>query len=314
MISDAVLPGGFVLNVYKEIPWTSHDAVSRVRRILGTRQVGHAGSLDPFACGVLVLAVGRATRLVEYLMELPKCYRGTFLFGRRTVSGDCAGKLLEEGEVPRVDQAGLQEIADSFVGHGVQVPPMVSAVKHEGKRLYELARKGVEVERAPRPVYIERFTIHRVELPRVDFELDCGRGTYVRTLIEDLAGRLQALATVESLTRTRVGPLAVWDSVRLISSPGNARAGLLAGAIPMAQAVGHLPMARLSERWVQRVRHGGSPPWKAVTFEHAPRPGQTLRLLGPEGELIATAKLDLLPGPADRPLEQSCFLRLDRVF
>jgi len=298
MPAAADLPSGFVLNVYKEIPWTSHDAVSRVRRILGTRQVGHAGSLDPFASGVLIVAVGRATRLVEYLMNHPKRYRGTLVFGRRTSSGDAGGAIVEEGPAPQVDRGVLEETARAFLGSGFQVPPMVSAVKHEGKRLHELARKGVTVERAPRPIHIERFEILDVELPRVDFELDCGRGTYVRTLVEDFAARLGAIASVESLMRLGVGPFDLGDASRLISEPGCTRDGLLAQRVSMAEALAHLPAVPLGERWARQVRH---------------RPGQVVRLLGTDGDLIATAVVDLMPGPADRPIEQSCHLRLDRV-
>lgn len=305
---------GFLLNVYKEVPWTSHDAVGRVRRILGVRQVGHAGSLDPFACGVLLIAVGRATRLVEYLMAPAKSYRGTMILGRRTTTGDAGGAILEEGPVPEVDLESLRAAATGFVGHGMQVPPMVSAIKVEGKRLYDLARRGISVERAPRPVHIARFEITGMELPRVDFELECGRGTYVRTLAEDFAAKFSAKASVESLTRTAIGCFRVEDAVRLISEPGNTREGLLARAMGMAEAVAHLPAVRLSEKWAQRVRHGGAPPWSSLDEKAPPQPGATVRLLAPGGELIAIAVVELLPGPADRPLERSCHLRLERVF
>lgn len=304
---------GFILNVYKEVPWTSHDAVARVRRILGLRQVGHAGSLDPFAAGVLLVAVGRATRLAEFLMEQPKSYRGTMIFGRRTNSGDAGGAILEEGPVPDLSLEQLRETAASFLGHGMQVPPMVSAVKHEGKRLYQLARRGVEVARPPRPVFIGRFDIVGFEPPRVDFEVDCGKGTYIRTLVEDFGARCHALASVESLARTAVGPFQVADACRLISAPGNTRTGLLERAVPMAEALAHLPAVRLGERWAQRVRHGAAPSFASLASDLECRPGQTVRLLGPDGELIAVASVELVPGPADRPLAESCHLRLDRV-
>jgi tRNA pseudouridine55 synthase len=306
--------GGFVLNVYKEIPWTSHDAVARVRRILDTRSVGHAGSLDPFASGVLVVAVGRATRLVEYLMDQPKEYRGTMLLGRRTTSGDSGGQVVEERPVPALDMEALRREAAGFVGETLQVPPMVSALKHAGQRLYDLARKGVEVERAPRPVRIYRFDIVRLDPPRIDFELTCGRGTYVRTLVEDFAGRLGAVAMVEALVRTRVGPFEVADSCRLISEPGNTRAGLFGQAISMSAAVPHLTEGRVGERWAQRLRHGGVPPLRGVTFREPPVPGAAIRLVGADGDLLAVARLDWSPGPADRPIEESCCLRLERVF
>jgi tRNA pseudouridine55 synthase len=306
--------GGFVLNVYKEIPWTSHDAVHRVRRILGTKAAGHAGSLDPFASGVLVVAVGRATRLAAYLMEHPKRYRGTLVLGRRTSTGDAGGEVVAEAPIPRAGVNELQKAADTFLGSQLQVPPMVSAVKHEGRRLYELARQGIEVERRARPIVIHRFAITGVELPRVDFELDCGRGTYVRTLVEDLAARLDTNAFVESLARIRVGPFDVADSCRLISLPCSEREGLLARAVPMADAVDHLPPVQVEARWVHRLRQGAVPPWKGMRFESPPVIGSTVRLLGPERDLLAIATLELLPGPVERPVEQACTVRLDRVF
>jgi tRNA pseudouridine55 synthase len=306
--------GGFILNVYKEIPWTSHDAVARVRRILETRQVGHAGSLDPFASGVLVVAVGRATRLVGYLMDQPKEYRGTMLLGRRTTSGDLGGQVVEERSVPVLDLDSLRREASEFVGETMQVPPMVSALKHRGQRLYDLARKGIEVERTPRRVRIDRFEVTHVEPPRVDFELGCGRGTYVRTLVEDFAARIGTVAMVEALTRTRVGPFSVADSSRLISAPGNTRAGLTAQAVSMAAAVPHLVEGRVSDRWAQRLRHGGAPPLRGITFGEPPTPGAAIRLVGGDGDLLAVGRLEWLPGPADRPIEDSCCLRLERVF
>jgi tRNA pseudouridine55 synthase len=305
---------GFVLNVYKEVPWTSHDAVSRVRRILGIHAVGHAGSLDPFASGVLVVAVGRATKLVPYLMEQTKSYHGTFVLGRRTSTGDAGGEVISEVPVPEIGREELQEAADSFLGSTLQVPPMVSAVKHEGHRLYDLARKGIEVERQPRPIMVNRFAITGVEPPRVDFDVDCGRGTYIRTLIEDLAARLGTAAFVESLTRTRVGPFEVADSCRLISPPCSEKGGLMQRAIKMSEAVPHLPSVQVEGRWVHRLRQGAIPPWKGMRFESPPRLGSTVRLLGPERDLLAIATLELLPGPVERPLEQACTVRLDRVF
>ncbi len=306
--------GGFVLNVYKEIPWTSHDAVARVRRILDTRAVGHAGSLDPFASGVLVVAVGKATRLVEYLMDQPKEYRGTMLLGRRTTSGDSGGELMEERPVPPLDPEVLRREAAQFVGETMQVPPMVSALKRDGKRLYDLARQGIAVERPPRPVRIDRFEILRLDPPRVDFELGCGRGTYVRTLVEDFADRLGTVGMVEALTRTRVGPFEVADSCRLISEPCCRRTGLFARAIAMAAAVPHLAEGRVGDRWAQRIRHGGVPPLSGVTFQETPAPGAAVRLTGADGDLLAVARLEWSPGPADRPIEESYCLRLERVF
>ena len=304
---------GLVLNVYKEIPWTSHDAVARVRRILGIKQVGHAGSLDPFACGVLVVCAGRATKLLPHLVDLGKGYRGTLRFGRRSASGDLDGELVEEGAVPSIDLGALQAATRPFVGRISQIPPMVSALKVQGQRLHDLARKGIEVERAPRLVDVHRFEITKLELPRAEFEIECGKGTYVRTLVEDLARSVGSLALVETLTRTHVGPFEVADACRLISAPCFEREGLLSRAIDMNTALGHLRAAKVESSWIRRVRQGGLPPRSALRFDYAPRQGERIRLIGPEGELLAIARWDLMPGPADLPIEAALSLELERV-
>lgn len=309
----ALESAGLVLNVYKEIPWTSHDAVSRVRRILGIRQVGHGGSLDPFANGVLIVCVGRATKLLTHLVDLGKGYRGTLRLGRRTDSGDLGGQLLEERAVPALDRVALQSAADRFVGTIEQIPPMVSAVKIDGQRLYDLARKGVEVERPARRVEIGRFTITKVELPRVDFEVECGKGTYIRTLAEDLAKAVGTVGMIETLSRTHVGPFEIADACRLISPPGSTRDGLLAQAVDMNRALSHLQGVKVDHAWIRRLRQGGVPPRNALHPETAPRPGQRVRLVGPAGDLLAIARWDLLPGPADRPIDASLCLELERV-
>lgn len=305
---------GFVLNVYKEVSWTSHDAVARVRRILGERQIGHAGTLDPLASGVLLMGVGRGTKLLPYLTELRKEYRGTFLFGVRTSTGDLGGEQLARGPIPDLNRAQVQEIANGFLGRSMQIPPMVSAVKHEGRRLYELARKGIEVERQPRPVEIFRFEILAVDPPRVDFLLECGRGTYVRTLVEDVAGRIGTLGAVEALSRTRVGRFESSDSCRLISPPCYEAAGLQERAVSLRDALGNLPEIELDRTWIRRVRQGGVPPWSALHLDFDPETPATVRLVSPESELVALGRIELRPGPADRPRQESLSLRLERVF
>jgi tRNA pseudouridine55 synthase len=306
-------PNGFVLNVYKEIAWTSHDAVARIRRILDTRRVGHAGTLDPLASGVLVIGVGRATKLLQYLVELPKTYRGTLRFGVRTESGDGGGRLLETGPIPDLDLNALQQVARGFEGGYEQIPPMVSAVKQNGKRLYDLAREGKTVQRAPPRVEIERFDLLRYDSPRVDFEVVCGKGTYVRALVEDLAERVGTVAAIESLTRTAIGSFTVDESARLISRPGSERAGLKAVAIPMGDALLHLPQVAIREPWAQKLRHGVLPPPSELELDPALR-GSCVRLLGPAEELLGLGRVE--EGLADDSTDRltAPVLRLEKVF
>ena len=306
---------GFVLNVYKEISWSSHHAVDRVRRILGLRKVGHAGTLDPLAGGVLVIGVGRATKLLSYLTELPKVYRGTILLGVKTTSGDLGGSVLLESTPPALSEAEVVSAAQRFLGPYDQIPPMVSAVKHEGKRLYQLARRGVEVERTPRRVQIHRFSILDFASPRIDFEIECSKGTYVRTLAEDLAASLGTIATVEWLNRVAVGGFSVDDSVRIISRPGSTRDGLRGASVTMSAALAHLPAVQVAVRAVERLRRGEIPPRSELDFgECEPPPDAPFRVVDPGGTLLGIGRCELLPGPSDRPQGANTVLRLDRIF
>jgi len=302
---------GFVLNVRKPAGWTSHDAVQRLRRILHYRRIGHTGTLDPFATGVLLCCVGRATKLSNYLMDLTKEYAGTMLFGRRTSTGDIAGEVLEDSCPPVPERVQLEQAARAFEGDIMQVPPMISALKHEGRRLYQLARAGVTVERRPRRVHVEQFAIEAVAGQRIRFRVRCARGTYVRTLVEDYGTRLGATACVAELCRTRVGPFAV-DAA--LGVEGEVEAGTLtASAIPMAAALEHLPRWRVPGFWVRKLRDGQAPPWLVIDLETQPQAGETGRLVGPEDELIALGRADVQPGRADRPWYDTLELQILRV-
>ncbi len=305
-------PGvGFVLSINKRSPWTSHDAVARVRRILGIRKVGHTGTLDPFATGVLLCCVGRATKLSNALMELRKEYEGWMRFGVKTTTGDSSGEMLQEWSAPLPAGEQLHATARRFEGKIMQVPPMVSALKHQGRRLYQLARKGITVEREARPVVVDAFEILEVAEPRVRFRVRCARGTYVRTLVEDFGEALGAGACVDELCRTRVGGFAVEEAVDLEAVEGAEE--LAARAIPMAEAVGHLPAWTVPSFWATKLRRGQAPPWVVLDVEEPPREGQTGRLLGAEGDLLALGRAALSPGPADRPWQDALRLELLRV-
>ncbi len=288
---DRAANPGYFLNVYKEISWTSHHLVDRVRRILGLRRIGHAGALDPLANGVVVLGVGRATKLLPFITELPKVYRGVIRLGMKTASGDLGGALLEERDVPVLTRDVISETAQSFVPGYDQVPPMVSALKRGGRRLYKYARKGQTVEREPRPVAIAEFRVVDYTRPRIDFELRCGQGTYVRALAEDLAEKLGTVATLECLTRAEVGLFSIDDAVRIISLPGSSDSGLREAAVTVEHALAHLPAARVDQAWAERVRNGISPAGEHVAFDtERPETGSVVRILGPGEELLALGK------------------------
>jgi tRNA pseudouridine55 synthase len=193
--------------VDKEAGWTSHDVVARCRGIFGQRRVGHAGTLDPDATGVLLVGLGRVTRLLRFLTALPKTYTTDIVLGRSTSTLDASGEVLESFDMSGVTPGAVQAAADALTGEIEQVPPMVSAVKVGGRRLHELARQGVEVERAARPVSVYRFVTEpdpaRPGIYRA--EIECSSGTYIRVLAQDLGAALGGGAHVANLRRTRIG-------------------------------------------------------------------------------------------------------------
>jgi tRNA pseudouridine55 synthase len=191
---------------------TSHDVVDHVRRASGVRRIGHTGTLDPAATGLLILCVGHATRLSDFLVGMDKVYEGAMRFGVVTDSYDLDGKVVEERPVPDLSEAEIQAAFDRFTGDILQLPPMVSAVKVGGERLYKLARRGETVEREPRPVTVKEFTLLDYRAPDALFRVRCTRGTYARTLCYDVGETLGCGATLASLRRTGVGHHSVENS------------------------------------------------------------------------------------------------------
>jgi tRNA pseudouridine55 synthase len=204
---------GFLV-VDKEAGMTSHDVVGVLRRQLGERRVGHAGTLDPDATGVLVVAVGRATRLMRFVVGADKAYSGTIVLGTSTSTLDSSGEVTGTFEMGHVTVSDVRSAAAELVGRGEQIPPMVSAIKIEGKRLYELARAGEEVDRAPRPIEVLRFDVEESEEPNAfGFIVECSSGTYVRSLVADLGTSLGGGAHLRGLRRTRVGAFDLADAL-----------------------------------------------------------------------------------------------------
>jgi len=212
-----------VLAIWKPAGWTSHDVVAKARRLLRERRIGHTGTLDPAVTGVLPLCVGRATRMVEYLQESPKTYQATLRFGLATDTEDLSGNVIETGDASFLTQSMIEEAALSFVGEIDQIPPMVSAVKVDGKRLYELARQGLTVERKPRRVTIHRLDVLGVnaggERPELTFSVTCSKGTYIRTLCTDIGRKLGVPAVMAELVRTESAGLRREQCVTLEQIP-----------------------------------------------------------------------------------------------
>ena len=197
-----------IINVYKEQGYTSHDVVAKLRGILHMKKIGHTGTLDPDAVGVLPVCIGRATKLCGMITDWGKAYEAVMLLGTRTDTQDVSGTVLEQKEV-NVTEVQIMDTINSFVGEYDQIPPMYSALKHNGKKLYELARQGIEVERKARRINISSIHVNELNLEdkvkTVTFTVECSKGTYIRTLCEDIGNKLGCGACMQSLKRTRVG-------------------------------------------------------------------------------------------------------------
>lgn len=280
-----------VLNVLKPPGMTSHDVVAVVRRLLRQKRVGHTGTLDPGAAGVLPVCVGQATRLAEYLSELGKVYRAEVVFGVATDTQDGFGSVTERRPCPGLTAAAVRDVLPRFTGPVRQVPPMVSAVKVGGRRLYELAREGREVERAARTVTIHRLALLHFQPgpePVARLEVACSKGTYVRVLAADIGAALGVPAHLAHLVRTAAGPFDLTGSVTLEElAAGPVEQYLL----PAAAAVAFLPQVVLDAAAAAGVRHGRVP---RLPGDRLPAAGP-VALLGPGGELLATARVDAGP-------------------
>ncbi len=204
------------LNLRKAAGFTSHDAVNLVRKIFATKKVGHAGTLDPAAVGVLPVAVGRATKFIEYLAECDKTYRAEIIFGVATDSGDLDGEIIasvEDFKLPSVEE--IHAVVENFIGEIEQTPPKHSAIKINGRKAYDLARRNIEFEMPRRTVKINAIKILRVEKNLVALEVDCGKGTYIRSLAVDIGAALKIPAALKFLERVRVGNFDIENSVTL---------------------------------------------------------------------------------------------------
>jgi tRNA pseudouridine55 synthase len=247
---------GFLL-IDKDAGWTSHDVVAKVRGITGKRKIGHAGTLDPMATGLVVLGLGKATRLLRFVQDAPKEYVARACFGVATDSLDADGAVLSREPMP-VSEAEVRDVMSRFVGRVAQIPPMVSARKVEGRRLYELAREGIEVEREARTVEISSLDLLDFapsDYPEVSFRVVCSKGTYVRTLADDMARALGGRAHLTSLRRLRNGSLRV-DDAHSVGEVAAAGPGWRDLALPAAAGLPDLPQVTVGDDTAVAVRNG----------------------------------------------------------
>jgi tRNA pseudouridine55 synthase len=261
---------------------TSHDAVDQVRRVLNERRVGHAGTLDPMATGLLVMAVGASTRLLRFAQSETKRYEGVVTFGVRTDSLDADGEVLERRDVPALEVADVNERATSMLGSQQQTPPMVSAIKVNGRRLHALAREGIEVEREPRTVRIDAFELAPLEEDTWSFAVTCSTGTYVRVLLSDMAERLGTIGHLSALRRVASGHHVVSDALTYFDFEDRVSLGASVLAPPRA-FVEHLTSVTISDDEERRFRQG-----QRVSLD-APGDGE-IAALNTAGALVAVVR------------------------
>ncbi len=278
------MPTGILL-LDKPQGLTSNGALQRVRRAFGAASAGHVGTLDPMATGMLPLCLDEATKVIAQIESGAKCYEFTVRLGARTDTGDAEGAVVEETAVPPLDATAIEQVLGRFRGLQQQVPPMYSALKREGRPLYELARKGIEVERAARTIDIRRLELTSFTPAALDLVCECAKGTYIRVLGEDLARALGTLGHLTRLRRTWVEPFRDLPMVSLEAALAGAEhaQGLLAPDV----ALKALPEARLAEAQVAALRNG-----QAVRCGSDPMPaaGARVRLYGPGGVFLGLAE------------------------
>ncbi len=275
-----------VLNLIKPVGWSSRDVVNRVERIIRPVKAGHAGTLDPLASGVLVICLGDATRLIDYVQQLPKEYIAVFQLGRRSPSDDLETEveLLSDAPTPTLDE--IAAALPDFTGEIQQRPPAYSAVKIEGRRAYRLARRGEAVELAPRPVHVYELEIEHYDYPELRLRIRCGRGTYVRSLGRDLAGQLGSAAVMSGLVRTAIGPFGIDQGLH---------AELLREVtindhlLPAMAAVAKLPRAILTNEQIAHLARGGLISLDELNAQRAD-PAAEFAAVDQQGKLVAILK------------------------
>lgn len=305
-----------LLNLNKPRDLTSHDVVARVRRLTRVARVGHAGTLDPQATGVLLIGLGNGTKLTQFLHEYPKTYHATLTLGVRTDSCDAAGKVVEVRPMREMGAAEMEAVLAGFRGAIEQMPPMYSALRRQGQRLYTLARRGVEVARQPRRVQIRRLTLLDLTAERLSLEVECSSGTYIRVLADDIGARIGCGAHLAALVRMAIGPYPLTAALTLPALEEAARQGdWRRHVIALTQAVAAFPTLVVTSAAAQSLVHGIPPTRQGIarvvgTFEAE----ETVALLSLDGVLLAMASPTSRSVDLDQVPPAAPIVRLRRVF
>ncbi len=284
-----------ILAVNKEVGWTSHDVVAKVRQLLGGAKVGHAGTLDPAATGLLPLLLGKGTRIAEYLVEWDKEYRAQLRLGETTDTLDATGTVLDRQSTQHLTPAAIIEAVGRFRGAIEQVPPMYSAVKIDGVPLYRSARAGKTIVREARTVVIHELEVLDVAGPDVALRVVCSKGTYIRTLCADIGRALGVGAYLQALERTRVGPLTLNQALTIDGIVREHQIGGLSAHVrPVDEALQELQVVVVDERGADRVRHGAPVPWSNVVptkdVREPQKAGVPVRIHDGNGRLLAVGR------------------------
>lgn len=283
-----------IINVYKEKGFTSHDVVAKLRGILHIKKIGHTGTLDPDAVGVLPVCIGKGTKLCDMITDTDKTYEAVMLLGISTDTQDISGNVLSKKDVA-VDEKTLIETIDSFVGEYKQIPPMYSAIKVNGRKLYQLAREGIEIERSPRDVYIRSIHINDMNLqddePSVTMTVSCSKGTYIRTLCHDIGEKLGCGACMKSLSRTRVGRFYIDDSYTINQIAALNLKGELSSIVTPVDSMFDYPEIRIKREYDKLLYNGNQLPLSAGKALDG-NTDDKVRIYNESGEFIGIYSMD----------------------
>jgi tRNA pseudouridine55 synthase len=273
-----------IINLNKPLGITSHQAVAMVRRLLGVKKAGHAGTLDPDACGVLLVCINEATKITRFLMDMEKQYRAEVKIGERTDTFDASGKIIETKSIAGVSEADLHHTVRTFVGPVIQKAPMYSAVKIGGETLYKLARKGIEIDRPDRTVYIQNIEITSVNLPFFQMTIACSKGTYIRSLCEDIGLKLGTGAHMSGLERTAVGSFHLGNAV---SFDDLSEKEFISFSVD--EVLNNLPQVTLTGNDYQQAKNGV----RIISDSYRRFDGAFIRMKDPEGKLFAIGRVEI---------------------
>lgn len=282
-----------IINIYKEKGYTSHDVVARLRRILGQKKIGHTGTLDPEATGVLPVCLGRGTKVAGMLTDRDKAYRTTFILGRETDTQDHTGTTIDEKPWAHITEEQVKRVISEFEGPIEQIPPMFSAIKVNGRKLYDLAREGKSIERKSRFVVIHSIEDIQIESPEISMTVYCSKGTYIRTLCRDIAEALGSCGHMTALERIKSGPFALDGAVTLAEVETMMAEGRIDGnIIPVDTMFPDFKSTTVESRYNKLLINGNKLPWDSFAIESEPLDGERFNVYNDVGDYMGVYRWD----------------------